>query len=118
MWLRRLGCCQHHQGHHGRSAHATASARRNGSYTALLAAEADIHPSMAMCKLRPGGAIVRPPYPQVTGAFTGRCLMRPGRWRTRGMAPPGAREHDPSGTACTGGPGHTQTRFTVPNRST
>ena len=28
---------------------------RNGSYTALLAAEADIHPSMAMCKLRPGG---------------------------------------------------------------
>lgn len=32
----------------------------NGSYTALLAAEADIHPSMAMCKLRPGGAIVRP----------------------------------------------------------
>src|SRR5206468_10914305 len=30
---------------------------RNGSYTALLAAEADIHPSMAMCKLRPGGAI-------------------------------------------------------------
>ena len=57
---------------------------RNGSYTA----EADIHPSMAMCKLRPGGAIVRPPYPQVTGAFTGH-LWRPGRWRTRGMAPPG-----------------------------
>ena len=27
---------------------------RNGSYTALLA-EADIHPSMAMYKLRPGG---------------------------------------------------------------
>lgn len=25
---------------------------RNGSYTALLAAGADIHPSMAMCKLR------------------------------------------------------------------
>jgi hypothetical protein len=62
---------------------------RNGSYTALLAAGADIHPSMAMCKLRPGGAAVRPPYPRVTGAFTGRCLMRPGRWRTRGMAPPG-----------------------------
>jgi len=39
---------------------------RNGSYTALLAAEADIHPSMAMWKLRPGGAIVRPPYPRVT----------------------------------------------------
>src|SRR5438094_924828 len=55
----------------------------NGSYTALLAAEADIHPSMAMYKLRPGGAIVRPPYPRVTGAFTGRCLMRPGGRRTR-----------------------------------
>ena len=39
---------------------------RNGSYTALLAAEADIHPSMAMCKLRPGGATVQPPYPRVT----------------------------------------------------
>jgi hypothetical protein len=90
---------------------------RNGSYTALLAAEADIHPRMAMCKLRPAGDIVRPPYPQVTGAFTGRCLMRPGRWRTRGMAPPGAREHDPSGTACTGGPGRTQARFTGPSWS-
>ena len=64
---------------------------RNGSYTALLAAEADIHPSMAMCKLRPGGTIVRPPYPQVTGAFTGRCLMRPGRWRTRHGAAGGTR---------------------------
>jgi hypothetical protein len=28
---------------------------RNGSYTMLLAGEADIHPSMAMYKLRPGG---------------------------------------------------------------
>ena len=30
---------------------------RNGSYTALLAVGADIHPSMAMYKLRPGGAV-------------------------------------------------------------
>jgi hypothetical protein len=63
------------------------------------------------------GATVRPPYPRVTAAFTGQCLMRPGRRRTRGMAPPQAREHDPPGTAYTGGPGHTQTRFTVPSRS-
>jgi len=42
---------------------------RNGSYTALLAAEADIHPSMAMYKLRPGGAAVSTGDP----AFTGRA---------------------------------------------
>ena len=129
------------------------------------------------------GAIVGPPYPQVTVAFTGQALraqvirrahcagssLDAGQWfpvsvetekgrleaaaaiavcttcpvrglclalslrhgeigqhgvwgapvaGERGIAPPAAREDDPPGSACAAGPGHTQTRFTVPNRST
>src|ERR1700748_951063 len=40
--------------------------------------------------------------------------MWPGRWRTRGMAPPEGCEHDPPGTACTGGPGHARARSPYP----
>ena len=71
---------------------------RNGSYTALLAAEADIHPSMAMCKLRPGRGHCSAAVSTGDRRIHRSCLMWPGRWRTRGMAPPGAREHDPPGT--------------------
>jgi hypothetical protein len=90
---------------------------RNGSYTALLAVGADIHPSMAMCKLR-----ARRGHRSAAVSTGDRRIHRsvpdaawsPANAR-HGAA--GTREHDPPGTACAGGPGRTQARFTVPSRS-